>query len=379
MDNPNLGTLYSKNEMDHAKKANKDLTPEERKAKRELKDALRFEQKRQKLETRLRHARVRQDTVVEQQTQEALHQIAVSMDGSKVDVSGIPTALYDNSVARTFVMKLAQELQRKQKPSKHHSHDRNNKQMQIEEARTLLKHMTKGTQKKAMFDNEDALWGYTRHKFIERAMLVCDSLSKIQQLDDPSIKECLWKTLLNVTNVCSIGCGPGNDALGVLAFLQTHRNEEAEADNTCHLHCLDYVIREWQAILNPLQEILLENKYVNTMQFEFCDVTESLLVETNDRAKQLLVSHRAGAMLFLISYLLTETRGKWEPFLRELIRLAQPGALFYFAEPTPWQLHVVTKIEDLQVVWLDSSMNQPKVQVMDRRFGPAVLMGQKKA
>ena len=142
---------------------------------------------------------------------------------------------------------------------------------------------------------------------------------------------------------------------------------------------MDYVIREWQAILNPLQEILLENKYVNTMQFEFCDVTESLLVETNDRAKQLLVSHRAGAMLFLISYLLTETRGKWEPFLRELIRLAQPGALFYFAEPTPWQLHVVTKIEDLQVVWLDSSMNQPKVQVMDRRFGPAVLMGQKKA
>ena len=220
----------------------------------------------------------------------------------------------------------------------------------------------------------DPLWGYTRHKFIERALLVCDSFSKVQQLTS-SRKEHIWNSLLETKTVCSIGCGPGNDALGVLAFLRTHLNASA----TLHqVICLDYVMAEWQIVLKPLQEILVGNKYIDTFSLEFCDVTHSLLEELNDQAKSLLNNTTHGVNVFLFSYLLTETRGKWEPFLRDIIRLAQPGALFYFAEPSPWQLHLVTKIEELDVVWLDSSMNQPRMQAIDRRFGPAVLLGQKK-
>ena len=341
-------------------KPNKDLTTEERKAKQDLKNELRHQQKRQKLETRLRHARVRRDTVIEQTTQQELNQLE-----SVEYKEDLP-----NEEARTFVMQLAQALQRKQP---HHG-STTHRHVQKEQARRLLKHMTKGTQKKKMFDNEDALWGYTRHKFIERALLVCDSFSKVQQLES-SRKVHIWNTLLETKTVCSIGCGPGNDALGVLAFLRNHLNATA----TLHqVICLDYVMAEWQIVLKPLQEILVGSNYIDTLSLEFCDVTHSLLESLNDQAKRLLTNPSHEVNVFLFSYLLTETRGKWEPFLRDIIQLAQPGALFYFAEPSPWQLHLVTRMEQLDVEWLDSSMNQPKMQAINRRFGPAVLLGQKK-
>jgi hypothetical protein len=44
------------------------------------------------------------------------------------------------------------------------------------EARDLLLNMNQGTQTKGMFDNDQALLGYTRHKFVERAMLTTMSL-----------------------------------------------------------------------------------------------------------------------------------------------------------------------------------------------------------
>jgi hypothetical protein len=334
-------------------KANKDLTPEERKAKRDFKKQYREEQKRRRLESRLRHALHRKDAVVERQMREALgnHHYLVNQE-------------VGNDDARTFVKKMAQALQQKQPTSQGAS----KKQIQTEQARQLLKHMTKGTQKKGMFDNEDALWGYARQKFIERAMLVCDSFCNLQQLEDTNRKNILWSSLLDIKTVCSIGCGPGNDALGVLAFLRTQHIPKLP-----HVICLDYVMDEWQTVLKPLREIMV-GPHFGTMSLESCDVTQSLSDGPNERAKSLL--HDVN--LYLFSYLLTETRGKWEPFLRDLLQHAQPGALFYFAEPTPWQLHPLLKFDEMETVWLDSSMNSPQSQPTDKRFGPAVLLGRKK-
>jgi hypothetical protein len=50
-------------------------------------------------------------------------------------------------------------------------------------ARELLRNMTKGTQQLDQFDNYEALIGYTRHKFIERAMLVVLSIHQLTQYE----------------------------------------------------------------------------------------------------------------------------------------------------------------------------------------------------
>jgi hypothetical protein len=115
--------------------------------------------------------------------------------------------------------------------------------------------------------------------------------------------------------------------------------------------------------------------------------------------------------LYIFSYILTETRGKWEEFLQDLVASAKPNALFYFAEPTPWQLHhlrnhvlLVAQVQVLQpasmdsvvdrdhaaiattttttslldYIWVDSSMNQSAdLQAMDGRLGPGALLARK--
>ena len=88
--------------------------------------------------------------------------------------------------------------------------------------------------------------------------------------------------------------------------------------------------------------------------------------------------------------------------MQDLMASAKPYALFYFAEPTPWQLHhlrnhvQVRKVlpstlndDDDKVVdaataprhdyiWLDSSMNQSAdLQAMDGRLGPGTLLARK--
>ena len=301
--------------------------------------------------------------------------------------------------AKLFVRKIAQQLQQKQ-PTRHGAAK---KQFQTEQARHLLKHMTKGTQHKGMFENEDALWGYARQKFVERAMLVCHSFCQLQYLEvvvDTTTttknrkKDLLWNRLLNVQTICSIGCGPGNDVVGVVAFLRTQQQQKQNNSFQKvlpHVLCLDYVMDEWQTVLSPLQEIMV-GPHVNTMSLESCDVTQSLSDVANERAKHLLFhqrkkkkdddddeKHNHEVDLYLFSYVLTETRGKWEPFVRDLLHHAPPGSLFYFAEPTPWQLHPLRTLDGMETVWLDSSMNaSPSQQASDKRFGPAVLLGQKK-
>jgi hypothetical protein len=85
--------------------------------------------------------------------------------------------------------------------------------------------------------------------------------------------------------------------------------------------------------------------------------------------------------LYLVSHVLTETHSQWEPFFCELISHSKPGTLFYFCEPSAWQLHLVKQLcsnYDIEFWWLDSSMGQcSDIQDLDLRVGPGVLLGMK--
>ena len=117
-------------------------------------------------------------------------------------------------------------------------------------------------------------------------------------------------------------------------------------------------------------------------------------------ANHSLQTHAAKIDLYIFSYILTETRGKWEEFVQGLVASAKSHALFYFAEPTPWQLHhlrnhvlgqnvLPSALKDkatdatattprLDYIWLDSSMNQSAdLQAMDGRLGPGTLLARK--
>ena len=50
-----------------------------------------------------------------------------------------------------------------------------------------------------------------------------------------------------------------------------------------------------------------------------------------------LLEAAARTRLVVFSYVLTETRGRWEGFLREMYHALPPGALLLCAEPTDWQ------------------------------------------
>jgi hypothetical protein len=230
--------------------------------------------------------------------------------------------------------------------------------------------MTKGSQEKSMFKDLDALWGYTRQKFFERAMLVCTSFLKLRE--SPAHKE-LWDRLRSVRHICSIGCGPGNDAVGVAAFLKATSSPNLE-----RAVLMDWALEDWKAILEPLKDIIVPT-YVSKVGMSSCDVAKSLLdSNVNQHAKQLIINQPMD--LFLISYLLTEVRGQWHDFVKDMIEISSSNTLYYFAEPTPWQLHLIRNhfSHELNFYWLDSSMDQPHLQPLDNRAGPGVLLGRKR-
>lgn len=273
------------------------------------------------------------------------------------------------------------------------------KVQQTEKARNLLGNMTKGTQSKSMFQDITALRGYTRQKFYGRAALIIESMGKLsptsmeqassmhtnmdsqQHMQQKELVDMCWEKLGNVENACSLGCGPGNDAVGLIAFLRTYFRK----DCIQNIFMLDYAINEWKdAILDNLIPILVP-EYVENITCGSCDVTNS--IDDDQGALPSPLPHRVfeDSDIFLISYLLTETRNQWDEFFVKLVGLAKVGALFYFAEPVPWQLHrliQLSKVEDdtsplhcLRFVWIDSSMHFPEMQPLDRRSGgPAVLL-----
>jgi hypothetical protein len=278
---------------------------------------------------------------------------------------------------------------------------RSKKLTQTLQARPLLSHMTKGTQTESMFENDAALIGYTRQKFMERAVLTFKSLERLAGLgslslpspDSPPPPTPLplpWESLLRqVRSIVSIGCGPGCDAVGVLTFLQHmgrewgqggEREEMATTNGVVdRVLLMDFVMPQWKRLVIDHLESIICPIFGGTMTVETasCDVRYSLLHdERNSRA-----AHWIGDCptidLVVVSYLLTETRDQWEQFFRDLLDSLTKSCLFLLSEPTAWQLHSFTShfaeyIEEH--AWVDSSQPFPDLQPLEGRMGPAVLV-----
>ena len=404
-------------------KSNASLTASEREARKKLKAELKFRRKVKKLQVRIQHAISRKDPVVEKTAKEELENLlATKRNGSSINHDQtehnqqqpitLPAALSSESNPQkkaaldevlTIFRQLLASIDANEKEKIHAD-----KIQQTKKAKHLLWNMTKGTQSKSMFSDVTALRGYARQKFHSRAALIIESFGKFfpnsvevatsslhsssnnwndqqrrQITEQREVMKMCWEKLGSVERICSIGCGPGNDAVGMAAFLRSYFNRK---DQVKDVFLLDYAIGEWKdAILDNLLPIL-SPEYVANITCKACDVTHSL--GDNEGIEECIKD----ADIFLASYLLTETRNQWDQFLVEIVSKAKSGALFYFSEPVPWQLHRLMRmssvnstsdvspgvdcspLQRLKFVWVDSSMFFPDMQRLDGRSGPAVLL-----
>ncbi|VEU36161.1 unnamed protein product [Pseudo-nitzschia multistriata] len=293
------------------------------------------------------------------------------------------------------------------------------KEQQTIRAAKLKANMDRGTQTESMFDDDMALLGYTRQKFYERALLAFASLDRLdpchrenegdaavdgteggkdgnaggigtprgKSAAERKLVDGMWGRLIGTKQVVSIGCGPGCDATGVLAFFESHG---AQLENGILL--MDFVVDRWkQIVLDQLIERIVP-RYVPFVRAVGCDVRDSLLPTEQHPNKQDNKNHRAllelrkespsRNRLIVVSYLLTETRHKWKSFFHHLLSMLQgTESLLLLTEPTAWQLHeflACFSSSDADLVrahvWLDSSRDLPHMQSLDKRNGPAILM-----
>ena len=392
-------------------KSNTTLTPSEKESKKRLKSELKFQRKVKTLQTRIKHSISRNDPVVEKSTREDLDALlSTKCDGNTgdqlqqqhrqvsppIDVQGRPAL----DEALTIFRRLLSSIDADEKEKIH-----KDKIQQTKKARLLLRQMTKGTQSKSMFQDVTALRGYARQKFHERAALIIRSLGKLspkslevatsslhgdkdslqqkEHIQQKEIMHMCWEKLGSFEKMCSLGCGPGNDAVGLTTFLRSYFNRK---DGIKEILLLDYAMNEWKdAILDDLIPILVP-EYANKVTCESCDVTHPLLNSSIEPSVK-------DSDIFLTSYLLTETRNLWDKFFVQLVGIAKVGAIFYFSEPVPWQLHRLMRmsstetssdaspgidcspLHSLRFVWIDSSMHFVDMQKLDGRSGgPAVLL-----
>lgn len=362
-------------------KANSQLSDAEKKAKKKLKAELKHQRKVQKLETRIQHAISRNDPIVEQSARNELEELLRRSNDRLSNHRQQETTSIDEKcevsmqIVRDIFHRLLSAWDKKEQSF-------NSKAEQNKRAKDLLQHMTKGTQALNHFQDVTALRGYTRQKFYSRAGLIVESLGKLSPeqsslSNQKDVLDSCWKNLEKISRVCSIGCGPGCDAVGLLAFLRGYVPNHTVNSSSMHFVLLDYALDEWKdAVLDDLEPILSQS-FGSTVTCEHCDVTKRLV----DNHEQVI----AATDIFLTSYLLTETRDKWDAYFIQLVDKAKEGAVFYFAEPLPWQLHRLIRmsapdsdpspLQRLRFAWIDSSMNYPELQELDGRAGgPAVLL-----
>ena len=404
---------------------NSELTEEEKEAKRRLKKRIKLQYKIKTLRTKIRHSQRRKDVRAEENARkdlaalyakekEAIQEMNFDKGENEQEES---SNSYSNQIrvlkeqASPLILEVSIVLFQQAAESAL-VEGNTSREAQNSNAVKLLKHMTKGTQNPKMFQDSDALWGYTRQKFNERALLLCSSLGRIRPSsqgigDDEDENNCgaqcdnndaimlkqklilkrAWDIISEngVRKACSIGCGPGNDAVGLISFLRMILGTKTKILDDILL--VDWSINEWKsAVIDPLKDILLHGNLVREggVKTLFGDVTKDLEDEANASLKAHLCMPDHNGVdgectsdydMYLISYLLSETRGKWESFFESLVKNSKAGSMFYFAEPIPWQLHRFIDIfEDyLDFVWVDSSMEHPGLQGAERRAGPAIL------
>lgn len=289
------------------------------------------------------------------------------------------------------------------------------------QARTLLLHMTHGTQQRDMFHNTAALRGYTKQKFIPRAILVTSTLAKLYQSSASNEAACrvLRAQVAAVDTVVSIGCGPGCDVLGAAAWLDALQSTSTSTSTPRPYRravLMDFALSNWQDVILDTLHPLLQPAVYDHVDYAHCDVTAPWQDAVNATARQCLFSTQnnggdtthgknhqnhsnggkqlqendndapsssKGVTLIITSYLLSETRGKWAPFYASLWQAAAPGTLFLFSDPTAWQVRqwlqqrLANDTPAVVYTWLDSSMHHAALQELEKRVGPAALLAMK--
>ena len=419
-----------------AGKPNTELSQEEKDAKRQLKKKIKLQSKIKSIENTIRHAIGRKDSKTEKIARKKLEDLLLKENDVVVEMNYVSEFSVNSKISQDSSnvrnSYSAEEMKKKAKPyilnisdalfhcsaaeqaldggqgnGKGTRTGNANRTTQIQNAVKLLKCMTKGSQTLQMFEDSSALWGYCRQKFYERSMLLCTSIARIEIPicqyspsfdEDPAMKKQklirkkIWNMFLSskIKNACSIGSGPACDPSGLISFLHMVRSQKTnQLQNLSSSEpVLDKIIlmdwsQEWIEVTAPLRNILLEKNLIRLdMKSVFCDVTKDLNDVDNKEANEELFGKTSAPDIdfYSISYLLSETRGKWTSFLDTLVTKSKPQTLFYFAEPTPWQLHDVQKLlnQQLDFVWLDSSMDVSVLWGADRRAGPAVMIALKK-
>lgn len=329
---------------------NADLTPEEKKAKKEQKAQLKQAVRRRKLQVRLVLAEERRDDAAVADTMaqlQILDEKQAIHASNPLDPQGVPS-VYAEPLDRIY-NSLASLMQG------------TSKEQRMLTSKSLLQNMSKGTQQLNMFSDYEALCGYTRLKFFERARLVATLLDRVN--DVSGVSEKVLHGLGGVKSVISIGCGPGCDAVGVGLYRQQQGGTLQRAV------LMDWAMKDWAQITAPLKSIVVPS-LMKEMVWEACNV-----VKDWDHSENTFARTNLEVDLVVTCYLLTETRGKWESFYIGLLNKVPPGTLFLFVEPTAWQLHRLIEMEYLDYWWIDSSLNRPQLQTMERRIGPAALIG----
>jgi hypothetical protein len=271
------------------------------------------------------------------------------------------------TVWQPLIHQILQQQQQQETPDSSTS----SKQAHTDHARTLLQSMTKGTQTEDMFDNDMALVGYTRQKFMERAILAVRSLDRLEAVN----ADLHTRLLQNCRQIGSIGCGPGCDAVGIVSFLQYH-NTGRKVER---LVLMDYVMPQWKRLVVDALIPLLTPDHVARVETASCDVRYSLTHDLNSTGTTStgLDVDLTSLDLIVVSYLLTETRDQWEDFFHDLLERLPSGALLLLSEPTAWKLHTFLKLYDDRIQsyqWLDSSRDSPEMQGLEGRMGPAVVL-----
>ena len=362
----------------HRLKPNKELTVAERRERKELKKRFKRQRKSKMLHSRLRQSVLRGDSTGENEARRALQDC-----GGETALNGPSPSLIS---AHRFITEFAKELTEKG------LYANGTKQTQKDQAASLLRHMTKGTQQSHMFEDPNTLWGYTRQKFHTRARLVVSSFENLNSdstvqisaagvsQNELELRNEVWESLFSVRELFSFGCGPGCDALGFVAFLNGHERPSQSGLKVQSVHLFDWAIEHWSAVLHPFVAQLGSGCLNSALiQLGSCDLRHNLQHAANIDVIGHLEHKSIGIELYLFSYILTELRGKWIGFVKDLVKQATKNSLFYFAEPAPWQLHFLqTTIVELEYIWLDSSMNEPALRALDRRTGPAVILGRKR-
>jgi hypothetical protein len=135
----------------------------------------------------------------------------------------------------------------------------------------------------------------------------------------------------------------------------------------CRLESWDFAASSWAPWCERVDRVLLGG--LGRLSVRAADVTQPL------EAQPELLTTARNARLVLLSYVLTETRGRWAGFVSALYAAARPGTLFLCCEPTDWQpkallalLTDATRPAALRSAWLDvrSTAAPPSVLVVQK-------------